>query len=751
MTEREVRDSSRKLKRDMYKTGMRKNYLKALTEPITNSDDSYRRIEEKIDRAVDSKREIMVYVNQERKEFQIVDFAEGLSRTDMDELFPEYGEEKKSHFEKGRGLFGQGLLDLSYSRERGSYVHSIKDDEYCYAQFKWKTKSKNQKPVERRIMNLPDNPLRVTRKIRERLHIPSGNGTCVVFQFLEAEFPNEGEIITNLSNFYMLRFINSSAKREVRVIFLKKDGGVKSEHQLKYTFPNGKLIKRSKKRMIYKPFSPIQIEAEIYESDDPLSQAEAGSRREGGLLVFDEHDNVLDLTLFGYDNDPYAAKLFGRVKLVGAYKVIREKLNENEEILSQTRDGLVKSHYFYQKLKKIMDKLLKPIVDQEKNKEGTSKSNLSDYTVRRHKEALRKLNELYEKLNKRIENLGTDPGVGLRPPENGIEFDRKTTVIAEGKNYHVRLRVDTRKISIGSCIDIISDNNTISATPPQVTVENPRSRESILSHMVLLHGYEKDQIGMVRAEVNGVSTYIQVSVVEEVLFFPSSGLEFNPDSYHSEPARRRKIYLYADIEKIPLGSTIGLSSTNEKIKIESREIVVREELLQSNGAAKIEIPYRGSGIGQRGRILAKQRNYSAEASIQITSGKKKRTSGIFTDWDYRPLNTTFQAWHDAESGKIIINSNHPINRTFFGESAEEAQESIELYPHCQILLAELVVSECLALAVHTAYINNELDIRYKGDPYTDVRRYIQDNKKEIGKEIFDLFVDKSAVMKMKTE
>lgn len=443
MAEIEVRTSARKLRRDMNKA-MRKSFLKALTEPITNSDDSYKRIEKKAIEigdisSVELKKQIFIYVNEERKEFQIVDFAEGLSKSDMEELFSEYGEEKSSHFEMGRGLFGQGLLDLLFSRNKGGYVHSFKNDKYCYAQFKWK---QNKEGKERRVIILPNSTLKITNSLRDRFHIPYGNGTCVIFNFTEADhFPNEEEIIEGLSNFYMLRFINSDPNREVKVIFLTKEGNTKSEHKLNYVFPEGELIGKFETTMSYRPFSPIKIEAKLFKNNEPLSQVEAGDNREGGLIVYDENSRILDLTLFRYDDNPYATKFYGELKLSGVYNIIREKLKENEEILSEARDGFVKRHHFYIKLKKIMEKWLKPIIEEEKINEP-SKLNLSDNTIKKHKEAFTKLNNIYEKLNEDMKNLGKDPGIGLRKPENGIEFDRKNTTIEEKKDYSIRLRVD---------------------------------------------------------------------------------------------------------------------------------------------------------------------------------------------------------------------------------------------------------------------------------------------------------------------
>jgi len=138
MVEIEVKDSARFIRRHMNKA-LRRSYLKALTEPITNSDDSYGRIEKSSPSDL-SPKIIRVYASPRKKQFDVLDLAEGISNEEMINLFREYGEEKRTHEMGGRGIFGQGLSDVLFSREEGGWVHSVKDEVYSVAQFKWKKK-----------------------------------------------------------------------------------------------------------------------------------------------------------------------------------------------------------------------------------------------------------------------------------------------------------------------------------------------------------------------------------------------------------------------------------------------------------------------------------------------------------------------------------------------------------------------------------------------------------------------------------
>src|SRR2546425_1223025 len=238
----EVRDSARVVRRRMNKA-IRRSFVKALAEPITNSDDSYRRLEAAAitlgDPLADTVKEILIYVNRKSKQFEVVDFAEGMSLEQMGDLFSEYGEKKPTHVREARSLFGQGLSDVLFSRDYGGWVHSIRDNEYSYAQFKWRTVTEGGKPRERRVINLPERAERATAQIRQRFKIAHGNGTNVTFHFTEVGFPQKSTLVERITNFYMLRFINSDPKRKLRVIFLDANERVEGEEVIRYAFPEG--------------------------------------------------------------------------------------------------------------------------------------------------------------------------------------------------------------------------------------------------------------------------------------------------------------------------------------------------------------------------------------------------------------------------------------------------------------------------------------------------------------------------------
>ena len=127
----------------------------------------------------------------------------------------------------------------------------------------------------------------------------------------------------------MLRKILSDPKRDVKLIVISSNG--KSfEKKLKSIEPKGgKPLTNFLSEMKYEDYSPIKLEAEVFENSSPLVQHEKGIEdREGGLLVFDNRNRVYDLTLFKFDKWQDCRNLYGNVKLNGAYEIIKNRLSK---------------------------------------------------------------------------------------------------------------------------------------------------------------------------------------------------------------------------------------------------------------------------------------------------------------------------------------------------------------------------------------------------------------------------------------
>jgi hypothetical protein len=155
-------------------------------------------------------------------------------------------------------------------------------------------------------------------------------------------------------------------------------------------------------------------------------------------------------------------------------------------------------------------------------------------------------------------------------------------------------------------------------------------------------------------------------------------------------------------------------------------------------------------VGERARISATCGSFEAFASVVIISGREQLPpgrQGKFSGYRFDRLAKRYQTWYDSTTGEIIINTEHPINRMYFGQ---EPSLAVQTLPHCQIVLADLILSECLNVMVSQAIYEGLLERRYPNNPEIDIQNYVLDNKLLIGKEIHDIFVDEQ-LLKMSIE
>jgi hypothetical protein len=721
------------------------SYAKAVSEPLTNSDESYKHLDKSIQNTGGEppKRETDVYVNRSRETFEIVDMAEGMSAAKMEELFEGYGAEKATHTDEGRGLFGKGLADVLLSQNRGGFVSSIKDDKLTVAEFRWQRKTDpSGKNDDEMVVKLGD-PSNATKEDRERLHIHQGNGTHVSFKFKfeGSHFPQRDKMIARLSNYYILRLINSSPNRIVKVIFLDKKGREEKEDVLTFSWPKGEVLGVLDTEMNFEGYK-IGVHGELSRADEPLPQKDKGEDRVGGLLVYDTNGSVLDLTLFDFDGVQYADHFFGKLELNGAYKIIRDRMNqaEPEEILTDSRDGFKQGHEFTIQLAKIVNAWLQPFVEDEKKKRARGGAIDEETTARTHK-AFEILNKIYADINKEVRGIA--PGrQGGELPENGLEFDRRTVEIAVNERYRIGLRVDANVFRPGTTISITAIDPLVEAAPGSLTVDVPKEGKAVVSMGVFLIGRTVGAKANVTAACGTVTSVLEVSVVEEDRFYPANGMEFNPKTGKAKPNNWGGLDLYVDTAPITLGSSVQLSVSGDVVLVKDQTISVLETNRVYDNVAKLRVEYRGTGEGQKATVTASFGSYTAQAFITIRTSSPQG-AGLFKGWEFEEREGDVSlAFFDLSDGIIRLNLAHPILLAFFGRNMDEAKKRYKEQLHCQVVVADIVLEEFLYFTMSKAYGENKLDRVFAEEPWSDVKRYTVQKKSEFGKAFFEAFVDK---------
>ncbi|MFQ5849981.1 MAG: hypothetical protein ACE5JU_05255, partial [Candidatus Binatia bacterium] len=312
----EIRQAGREWSRQFH--NVVRSFAKTVTEPITNSDTSYKRkfnlshssglveliltqpqgtkldsseLKKKLG-ASTGKREIKIHLytakghDKQPRLCEVVDFAEGLSSQELRAAFEEFAADKStvSKYQPGRSLFGRGVMDVLLGHKEGRFF-SHKDGVLSCASFYF--------DMKRGAPRVRIEELDSGRKHLDPLHLnPKSNGSCVqVLLHEDCAIPDEGTIVPVLSQFYMLRLINSDPSVNVRLVRYRAQRQIYDD-LLEYNFPIGDVIAKFSFELSIptsftsKAIPPLKINGVICRASiGSLKGREAKDARENGLLL----------------------------------------------------------------------------------------------------------------------------------------------------------------------------------------------------------------------------------------------------------------------------------------------------------------------------------------------------------------------------------------------------------------------------------------------------------------------------------
>jgi hypothetical protein len=734
MAEVEVQFAGRYMRRQFEK-GVGRSIAKILTELVTNSDDSYKRLIAAGRRSASKILPITIRLARSRRRFIVIDNAEGLTEENMERAFGTYGRDSGDRDAglRTRSLFGKGLRDVLFTQDGGT-VFSIKSGRSAVCKFRWKTKAGDEVAV----VDINAGP-RVTDALRRKWEIPS-NGTRVEFQLRDdINLPQHDKLVEKLSNFYMLRPINGNPMRRVALESDYVSRG-REETTLRYVEPVGKLIDRVDTKIAYEG-ARVDISGKLYIHDDDMTQAEAGYEdRDGGLLVIDEDGSALDLTLFTkFDADPAAARLFGSIELRGAGRIIRDRLNARrpEEVLTETRDGFDRKHAFYREVAAVIEPWLSPHVEAERDRRKQEQQPLPEELARRHRQAFDKLNELYRKL------VGSTPGVVPHGPETKIPekmaFMWPSVTIKAGQVVRIPLVVNVAKIPDGTTITVGDDSDDIEVEPMSIQVDEKLAKAGVFIRTVAISSDKAGAHGTVTATApNDARAELKVDVVPADVYRPADGLGFQPDAVQVHPNERRSLWLWADLSKVRMGASIKITTDLPELSTDNDSITLSDKHRVTDDVARVRVKVTGTRLGVDGIVSARADPHTAEVHVEVT---RKRdvdpgAAGKFRGYRFEKIERRIPSLIDAE-GFVVVNMTDETNRRFFTDDPATALQSSA---PAQTRLAELVLDECLQRLVSEAIQSNSLERKFPDNAEIDIRNYVQEQKFELGADIYAAFV-----------
>jgi len=702
------------------KTAMQGNAIRALVELITNADDSYIRMEEE-----NIQSNFCIEINYKKQGysglFTVRDYAEGMSHDDICNSFKKYGA-ATSGMKVGkrvRGYFGQGAKDALASMVDGR-ICSFKNNLFTEC----KLFIENGKPM----YEISD-PVLVTSRLRSTYKIES-NGTIASFKAdpqKTGTVPQFDTVQRELANNCLLRKIMTNSKREIILI---NDDTTDTRH-LRYRMPEGKKIYSDDFIISYNHYGDFPIHVSIYRSDRELTQA--GEDRDGGLLILDNENIVLGISLFKFDTEPLASHFFGEV-IIERFRVL---LDNEETVLSEERDGLIIRHPFCKNLISEIEKRIEQKVKEEKlRKQKEEQSKVDKEEAIRYKKAFDFLNRIAEEEVQTGTKLGPIEDPEVAPP-NGFCIYPSTAQITVGKRYSFQLHINTKIIPIGSTINVTCTNSKIKVLTPELKISKDDS-SNILRKYISIEGLEPNIDGYIRATVGNNTSEAKVFVIPEKELLFDEGMVFQPETITLRPNQSRKVYLLVYIKIIEGGSVISISSDNDSIHISKNEIIVNEADAVRH-VVKYELDVYGEGAGQDAIITASYLNLIALLDIKVRSKEElddKGKKGMFNEpefnFDPEPLQRTS---YSSVSGKVTIYINFPSVLHYLGNECQY-RKSLP----AQVLIADLVAERCFHEIAAKKVEMSGAAIRPEAIPDL-VQRDANDLSKKYGKKLHESLVD----------
>jgi hypothetical protein len=712
-----------------------------LIELITNSNDSYERMGQK-------NRKIVVSYKKNKGTclFSVTDNAEGLDIDDFDKKLTKYwNPSEHTETNSQRGYFGKGAKDaLGYMSD--GRIASFKDGKFilCTIYF-----DENQELTYEVLESC-----KATPKLRKKYGVKE-NGTVASFiadpdSGRKVKIPQFKTVHEELSNHYLLRKILQ--EESIKLVLVNEKGRKKDKRTLAYVEPKGSFVSSENFEITYDKYEPFEIQMNVSRSDTTLSQKDKGDTRQGGLLIIDDKDVVLDISLFKYDYDPIASKLYGEVVISG----FRKLLKDNEVVLSPERDGVVRNHPFIESLIKELNKRLDRIVQKEKERmQRFDVTDVGREHLKRQKEFCRILNEIAEtELDYQEEKAQKD----LPYPLNGFYMFPESSQVSADSHTVFTLRIDTKKVKPGTWLNLKTTNQTFKFEnkDDRILVPAPKKKRGkqaddafIVTKHVTVIGTKPHETGKisVHAPDRTATSKLYITPPEDLSEY---GVTFQFDNIVTPPNKPRKVLMFAYPKVIKTGDVIYLESDNPNIHVNIEEIIVDESEDMVKGVLKYELEVWGEGEGQEGAITATCDSFSGwkcenMMGIELKYKKPNKNSiknAVFSPHEYRSDPEPPQAAsYSNEMERVFIYTKFPTVSYYLGEDGV----NIHTLP-AQIYIANLVMDRYFYRMAFKAVDNSGI-ILSERNKYDAIQRKVNELIKKHGNKLLSAMVDQKLMKK----
>lgn len=733
-----VQDSLRKKKRAI-KDALGNDILRYIAELLTNSDDSYRRLE---NQNIDSNKEKVIYIELKKEKrksadnsdsyvLSVTDNAEGMTLETLERIFGTYGEDNAGGTQlHARGIFGQGASDVlraSAKEKRTALIETIKDNSVSKLYYNM---DENLTPIiNTEKVELSENRL---NDYRNNLRIPQ-NGTKISFgipanvKFTDKIKDNLAELIAKYPSF---RYLLNQDNRKIIYVYEGKETIISSKE---YQFKDENEIVKERFSFIYEGKS-IDCELKLYLNENKKND-------ETNIIVCDENYSVFDNTMFDFQNYPSAQVVSGELIIKGLYNLCYEHLNaeEPDAIVRDNRTGFDTKNSFYIKL----NKEIAPKIQEVLNENGKENKVTNLGNNKKFNEALKKLNKYMQKeLNDVIPG---GPGTSKEPPLEGIKFARNSASITIGKQYTLKLYINSNMISSEDKISIICEDSCIEVTPDMIDYNEDEIDNGLVIKNISIKALEcTTDSAIIQAKVNNYLATIAIDVIDLDIHYPENGLEFYPNEISLAYNKSHSLKLYVDTNVIPLKSRIEIKC--DGLEINNNIVTFDEDNLLNDEIAMLEIITTGGKVNESYEVVANYVDLTTEALITLIEPSRNENNGggLIAGFKLEPnKNMSYQAYFNPHDHIIYINTENPINLRIMGDMSDKNPDKPSFTTEQIKYLCDIISSQAASLLVKRKNVKNgEINFDDFEDAVEQVQNLVQEHKNNIYQDLYSALSSK---------
>jgi hypothetical protein len=666
------------------RTAIQGSAIRALVELVTNCDHSYRRLLEGQTTRASGRIDVLYEKESYCGRFAVRDEAAGMSCAELSHAFEKYGA-ATSGYKDGEpvtGFFGTGAKNALGGMTDGR-ICTFKDNVFTECRVFLERET---------LMGEIEEPQAATAALRSK-HGIEANGTVAYF----SADPGKGQRVPQfdtvheyLANHWRLRKIMTNWKRNVALINITENA---KKRVLSYGLPKGRELLAEEFPVLVDAYGEFPIRISVWRAESELSQT--GEQRRGGLLILDDAESVLDMSLFRYDNEPLASRFFGEV-VIGRFRDLLAREAE-EPVLKEEREGLDRSHPVCRAIVSEIEKRIEGLVKEEQRFQREARTEIDSEESTRYKTAFRILNEIAQ-TEVEVENLGQEPTDELEPPPNGLGIYPDSAHITVGKRYNFQIRTDARVVRAGSVVKVSCSTakvRLISAAEFSV----PRAEDGdVAKRYVRVEGTEPGARATLLAATGqrtAEATIIVDPEKEEKEDLLKEGLVFRPQSLTVRMNSVRKAVLLVYVKIVQGGSKVVLSSDSESVHVWPESVIVNAADARRH-VAEYPVEVWGDRPNATATVTAETDGSLALLDVRVRDDqeekeKKERGKGMFSEphFDLDDPEPLQRSSYSRETGRVTIHANFPSVKHYLGDGCRHKKTLA-----AQVLIADLVAERC---------------------------------------------------------